>query len=582
VAHSATSGAYPVITGLELVVGDALDEWVTMEADAQTADYTEADFVAQPGLTQSPPPPPQDDIPDDEFEFDPESIDDPSAFEDLDLAPGADETEEVPSAEASAAPRQAFTSEVGLTGSHPAVLYSQDRGGLGSEFVRPVVPWRVTDILRGRVPGNQDQQAAQRKRAFLWDSFKGSQPAGYFRIAESGSHGVKTPAERTNGVTTDVALQFVQARGERNGRRFEYVERRAPRVWQYRRALRQFLIDYQSVLLDSDGTPRGNLTPWNEPQLRDNPTRELPVRAARYWAVANALCHPRGGPHLCADVIAGEYSGTPHDQTIQRSYRTRSGGRIIRRRSYQRIYHDYLFGRLVLDYPRNTAGERRQRPSVWGFHNYHDANRYQRRLKGSRKWPITDRYYRRFRSEEYELRDGTRPRVWITATGVFYHRDCGRPDSELNTDVCVPPTKEKEAVLFGMNSQRNTLSAMLSKLARLPGPGVGRLYYYTLHDTANAAAYGGPDEVRGRRPQTYDSGLIGAGDVRPPRRGEFDAPRLGDGAPDDHPATWYENRDPVVEFPRAKGFSRSLQPRLAFCVLRDRVTRRGRPARCSR
>lgn len=586
VAHSATSGAYPVITGLDLVVGDALDEWVAMEADAQTADYTEADFVAQPGLSQTLPPPPQDDIPDEEFEFDPSSIDDPSAFEDQDLAAGADENEEVPSAEASAAPRGAFTAELGLTGSHPAVLYSKDRGGLGSRSVRPIVPWRVTEILAGRARGNPDQRAAQRKRAFLWDSFKGAQPTGYVRIAESGSHGEKTAAERTNGVTTDVALQFVQARGRRNGQRFEYVERRAPRVWEYRRVLTKFLMDYKSVLLDAQGAPTGNLTPWNEPQLRDNPTRQLPVRAARYWAVANALCHPRPGPHLCADVIAGEYSGTRHDQTIQRTYRTRSGGRIVRTRNYQRIYHDYLFGRLVLDYPRNTAGERRQRPRVWGFHNYDDANRYQRALRGSSRWPITKRYHRRFSSDGYRRRDGSLPRMWVTATGVFYHRGCGdNTQSKLYRENCaVPGGTDKSDVLFGMRSQADTLAAMLRELVKLkerfPGPGVDRLQYYTLHDTRNASAYGGPSGVLGRRPQAYDSGLIGSGGARAADGTCFPE---GDGCAEQNPQSWYENRTgDVARFRGARGFSRSLQPRLAFCVLRDRVLRRGRPGRCSR
>jgi Bacterial Ig-like domain (group 3) len=568
VSHGSGTATYPVVAGLQFLVGDALDEWVAMEADVDTADYTDADFVAQPGVTQTLPTPPQDDIPDDEFVFDPSSIDNPSAFEDEDLPAASDQTAEVPMAEPNAAASPAFTAAVGLTETHPAALYSQDRVALRPQAMRPVVPWRVTQMIE-RPRGSVERQRAERKRAFLWDSARGSQPTGYFTIAENSQHGVKTAQERTHGITTDVAIQFgkFSYRRKSDGQIVEYVDR-APRVWTYRRLLDEFLTRYRAVLLDAQGRPTGNLTPWNEPQLRSSPTRQAPVRAARYWAVANALCHPRGRPHLCANVVAGEYSGTRGDQTIQRTFRTRAGSRIVRTRNYQRIYADYLFGRLLVDYPRNTAGERRQRPAVWGYHTYDDANRHQRGLRGSSRWPITDRYYRRFRSNAYRLRDGSLPRVWITATGVFYHRNCGSSGSALFQQYCdVAGGPDKTAVLFGMRNQRNTLSAMLRKLARLPGPGVGRLYYYTLHDTANASAYEGPATVLGRGARAYDSGLIGS-----------DA----DGDPGEPPESRYENQPHVARYSGASGFSRSLQPRLAFCVLRDRVVRRGRPATCSR
>lgn len=131
---------------------------------------------------------------------------------------------------------------------------------------------------------------------------------------------------------------------------------------------------------------------------------------------------------------------------------------------------------------------------------------------------------------------------------------------------CAPRDPDAQQVLFRMRSQGDTLAAVLRELVRIKGrlpglPGVGRLHYYTLRDTSNASAYGGPRDVRGRRPQAYDSGLIGSGGARD---SEGHCLPEGDGCREQDSRTWYDSRtDVVAKVDRAKGFTRSLQPRLA-------------------
>jgi hypothetical protein len=568
------TAAYPVIAAREMIVGDSLDEWEALKADAETSDYREADFdTPQPGIDQTVTSGPEDGVPDDQFDFDQSSFDDPSAFEDSDLSePDGGSEVDVPEADAaSKASLRPLRAPAGLTESDPAVLYSPDRREVSPSFARPVVPWRVFQMIhRPARNASENQHALEKKRAYKWDSAKNGKPAGWFNVGETPSAGVKSDAERANGVTTDVALQQVRIKYTKNNVRKEYVERRAPRLFLYRRVVAEFLSHYKAAMLDGAGRPVGTLAPWNEPQLRNSSTRKYPIRAARYWAIANALCHPLGDNNdPCNQVVAGEYAGTAKDQRDSKGYKDEQGHRFAKKLSYQRVYHDYLFGKLKgIKYPRNSAGERRQRPHVWGLHAYDDANRFQRHLKGSSKWPIFHRYHHLFRSTAYRPSSDTQAGSWLTAIGVFYHRGCGRDTStSFYTKNCrVEEGADKGIVLFGMRSQRNTYVSLFRNVSRDLST-LGRLYAYALHDTANASvSYSGPPEVRGRGTRKEDSGLVGS---------DADGDRSSD-------AQKYEKRSNVARFPGARGFSKRFERRLAFCAVREHSLSYGAPRSCPR
>ena len=147
------------------------------------------------------------------------------------------------------------------------------------------------------------------------------------------------------------------------------------------------------------------------------------------------------------------------------------------------------------------------------------------------------------------------PERWLTATGVYDHRNCGKEGSDLFENNCrrrEPPNKT--AVVFGTRNQSSTLQAMLRKIAR-DFDDIDRIYYYDSQGAIDASSFEprGPGFVRGRGGRVYDSGLIGADNDND-----------------------YDGNDPdVAVFPGARGFSTRNRPRPAFCAFRyKRVSRR--------
>jgi len=411
----------------------------------------------------------------------------------------------------------------------------------------------------------------EEKRAFKWDSQdQDGGRKGWFNIATNPGLGVKAPGEQP--VTSDVALQFVRANVDGKGR---VTDVRAPRLAQYEPILRRFLRRYGSVMEDQSGERVGTLAPWNEPNFPDNPTSKDPVRAARYWKAAQAICHPRGANNRCGEVVAGEWAG----------YANPKRPRLIRHkgrnRTYERVYEQYILNRS----PQKGS----QRPRAWGWHNYGDNFAYQRMGKYAPlrrfKWKTTSRFYDKYSSGSYNYTakgESHVPKRWLTATGVYYHRNCGtrEPPSKFFRSQCAADVEnngglKKDVVLFNMRNQSNTLNAMFRKIAGDLNS-IGRIYYYDLQDVANASTYGGPKRVPGRGAGPYDSGLIGSDD---------DGHKPSYGVDERGRERRYEDLPKVRNFPNGRKAPARLycdknEPRLAFCSFKRKITVVNRPRRC--
>lgn len=557
--------AYPVIAAHEVIVADSLDEWEVLQSEDETA--------AEPGSAPGAPPiddeestePPVNIYPDDPAD---DFVDaDPSAADDNDLETSVDSQDGVQFAEPSGAGASLppVNADKGLSESAPAVLYNPRRLDLNPEYHRPIVPWRVTGIIdryKRRNPNDPGDTPAERKRrerfraeekrAFLWDTqSQDGARRGWFNIARAPGLGVKAPGKEQ--VTTDVALQFVRVKFDGELRTTDV---RAPRLEQYKKVLRRFLRRYGSVMEDASGERVGTLAPWNEPNFPGNPTRKDPVRAARYWKAAQAICHPAGQSNRCGTVVAGEWAGYPKPRFPRL---VRHKGTL---RTYERVYEQYILNR--------SPDKGKQRPRAWGWHNYGDNFKYQRMGKFAPRrrfrWKITSRFYKKYSDSAFNYRSGgelLQAKRWLTATGVFYHRNCGGTESDFYRNQCAP-TKNggvpRSVVLFNMRNQGNTLNAMFRKIARDLNE-IGRVYYYDLQDVANASSYGGPDKVRGRGAGPYDTGLIGSDDD------PYGGPQV--------------RHFPDGERAPERFYSSKNELRLAFCSLKSKLKVRNRPRRCN-
>jgi hypothetical protein len=172
--------------------------------------------------------------------------------------------------------------DIGLTESDPATLgtYNEqtgtaqrnpDFGSLAPDRLRPIVPYRVVEMLNDQHP-NPQIRANLRRRARMWDDW-------YKRA-------------RALGLKADVTISR-DLDTESGGR--------PPTIREYRAGLSAFLGRYGSVVQ--------NLTAWNEPNFRRAQLRVSPRLAAWYWIHARQLCHPCGAPKRCGHVAAGEYAG---------------------------------------------------------------------------------------------------------------------------------------------------------------------------------------------------------------------------------------------------------------------------------
>jgi len=431
---------YPVIADPEVIMADSVDEFEVRKADANTAEYTDAEAEtfepAQPPGFVYPDPPAQDpNYTDDELDENP--LEEPPDDE----GEGFSEVDgDVEMAEANAAARRASLPSIGLTESPPALFYSPDRRELSPAHYRPVVPW---DIMRTINHPNRST-GRERFRAKLWTD--------WVRLTEPGGlRGNESDAEQQRGIASDVAIQAVEGtRGPRSVREYErwvgaFIRKYAPRI--------------------------RHLAAWNEPNRNDsgerNPTYRSPGRAGRYWNKAEQICHPSGAPRRCGFVIAGEFVGNSG-----RDDRFKKRGKTI---NYQERYRDFLLGRQERGVPR----KRKNAPRVWGFHAYADMSRYALNRKAKRA-PISEHYYRKFRSKRYERPGGQPPAVWLTAVGSYYRRPCDKVPRKYRDDLC-PPRLRRPRLIVGKVRQRNGLRKLLGRLTsrafvrKVGGPGVTRL-----------------------------------------------------------------------------------------------------------
>lgn len=526
IQHTGAQTAYPVVADPQVVMADSLDEYEAQQADSATADYTdaEADSFQPPATTTDPPPTPP--APDPNYQPPADMTEDGSAQSPDDFS-NVDQSGAI--AEADAAAASPALPRVALTESHPALFYSPDRLPLAPTAYRPAVPWRVVEMVNAKA-------AKDRARAKLWTD--------WYSITKPGSTlGAKTQSETQRGIKSDIAVQFAD------------TDKRPPKMVEYRKNITAFLNAYGNVV--------GNVSAWNEPQLNDtsppnpkqNPTRNNPFAAARYWLVAQRLCHPAGAPARCGQVVAGEYAGASSDQRYKLTYTDSSGRRRQRTGNYQTDYRDYLLSSIARANKGVPQRAKTHYPHVWGFHAYADANRYEL-VPNATKAPVMEHYVRDFRGGAYR-----NARIWLTAVGAYYRRPCGELRPSDRGDYC---KKSPDGVLvIGTKRQRNAVASLLRRISFKLAPrggakGIEAFYYYALHNTASAATYGGPSTFAGRGPRSNDWGLIGTDD---------DA--------------GYTSKTNVNVIPGEIGLSQPNAPRLAYCTLRAREVR-PRPSTCAR
>jgi len=372
----------------------------------------------------------------------------------------------------------------------------------------------------------------ERARAKWWTDWA--------RLAARGNtDGVKSQAEVTNGITTDVAFQYLLG------------QRQAPTVAQYRKDISRFLDRYDQDVRGPDEIPvigpESNLSAWNEPQLSKGPTRNNPLRAARFWVVLNSLCHPKNAPKRCNNVVAGEFAGTPGDLRYKAGKRTRN---------YEDDYRDYLSSRLKR-VKKSSQNPKLHFPKVWGFHAYGDLRKYHYRQSG--RAAITERYFKKYRGPGY-----SDPKVWLTAAGSYYQQPCRLLNSRRQQLYCRNDPSPEARLVFGERVQANALALLLRRMSLVIRDGdahIRRFYYYHLHNVGSARAYGAifPSDVQGRGGNRGEEwGLVG---------------NRYDTAEERSEKTNYK-------FKGTTSFASPKQRRLAYCVLRDRVLSRGRPASC--
>lgn len=519
IEHSPLSSTYPVVAGSQVNMTDSLDEYESQKADAETADYTfeEADAYEPPAGDPPEDPPVASLTVDEPAEW----AVDGSALESEHPAEDAD-SDDVQLAEADAAKnkRSPRKPSIHSTESHPALFYSPDRQDLGFGSYRPIVPYKVVKML-----DSPSQEA--RDRADLWTDW------------------VRTFKK---SVRTDVSFQFAPG------------QKRAPTASEYRRHITRFLDRY------GDKIKIGAVSAWNEPQLglntggRKNPTFKNPLRAARFWKIAQAVCHPKGKAPRCGNVVAGEYAGYRGDPSYKlNSKATPAEKEFQRTRRYEADYRAYLFSQLK-GAKQVSQRAKKHAPYVWGFHAYGDLRTYHYRQRSSRA-AISERYFRQFRGDGYRL-----PRVWMTAGGSYYRQPCSmlsiervnrycKKDSEL-ADNRGKPGDGGGILLFGERVQANALALLLRRMSltirddKDAHGKIERFYYYHLHNVANASAYpGGRADVLGRKPGLPEEwGLVG---------NSSDTPGYPDNAR-------------VYSFRCTTSYSADGRRRRAFSVLRNR------------
>ncbi len=520
VVHDALGTAYPVVTDPQVIIADSLDEWEAVRADANTADYTyeEAEEMELSYTPEDPAP------------HAPVEAVGPPALDDGD--PSATQVEtpgpmdgRVQVAEANAAGSRRRVPRIGLSESQPALFYSPDRNDLAPAYYRPIVPWNVRQLLQ------QPEGSELKERADLWES--------WYELTRPNGTRTPTEAPENPGIDSDIAIQFEPGRDTRDAR--------PPRVVEYRKRLDGFLRRYGDVV--------DNLSPWNEPNLgrslegeRISPTRNNPFRAARYWVVAQHLCHQANKPPRCRHVIAGEYSGQKGGDRYKLKYADAVEREQEKTGHYQDEYAEYLH-------------DKRQKPQVWGYHAYNDTYRGALRPNAT-DTPTSEYYYRKFTEPEYGS-----PKIWLTAVGSYYHRPCETLTPEFQARCTAqegdPPQRigiREQDLLVGMERQKEGVRKLLRRIgtrklgATSDGALINRFYYHRLQLVRDASVfYGGPPTVLGPGCcDRKDWGLVGTenDDVYPSRRGVNQLP------------------PPGMQQPDPRDLSGRNERRLVYCVLR--------------
>jgi hypothetical protein len=183
-----------------------------------------------------------------------------------------------------------------------------------------------------------------------------------------------------------------------------------------------------------------------------------------------------------------------------------------------------------------------------------------------------DRWYKAYTDPGYEWKAGSKPRIWLTATGAGYTYGCAGLSEGREALRCggnIPEDDRDKVLRVGMARQRNAMAFLMRKIAGKYSR-ISRIYFYNLRNAAGLAyPQFGPNASSGNcrpTPRTNapwcdrdDYGLVGS----------------------DHDGQFPYYRT----MPNSSGFSNPGQRRWAFCLMSDtgnRVRNVQRPKRISK